>query len=82
MDSDDNDEEIPKEINCYKIGKFLYSYRNYKIYVGINSFTKEEVTIKLIKKKYVKGNSKLLSFVNNEILYTKIHNFSSCIYFI
>ena len=76
MDSDDNDEEIPKEINCYKIGKFLYSYRNYKIYVGINSFTKEEVTIKLIKKKYVKGNSKLLSFVNNEILYTKLlgHN--------
>ena len=50
MDNDENDMDMPKEISCYKIGKLLYSYRYYKIYVGINSFTKEEVTIKTIKK--------------------------------
>ena len=72
MDNDENDMDMPKEISCYKIGKLLYSYRYYKIYVGINSFTKEEVTIKTIKKKYIKGNQKLLIFVNNDILYTKL----------
>lgn len=68
----DNADEMPKEINIYKIGKFLYSYRNYKIYAGINSFTKEEVTIKTINKKYIQGNPKSLSFVNNDVLFTKI----------
>ena len=71
MTNADND-DMPKEINIYKIGKFLYSYRNYKIYAGTNSFTKEEVTIKIINKKYIQGNPKSLSFVNNDVLFTKI----------
>ena len=71
MDNKDND-NIPKEINCYKIGKLLYSYRNYNVYMGTNSLTKDEVTIKIINKKYINGNQKLLYFVNNEILFTKI----------
>ena len=71
MTNADND-DMPKEINIYKIGKFLYSYRNYKIYAGTNSFTKEEVTIKTINKKYIQGNPKSLSFLNNDVLFTKI----------
>ena len=82
MDNDENDMDMPKEISCYKIGKFLYSYRYYKIYVGINSLTKEEVTIKTIKKKYVKGNGKLLTFVNNEILYTKLFSHNNILKFL
>ena len=76
MDSHDIDSDMPKDIKCYKIGTFLYSYRNYNVYTGINSLTKEEVIIKALNKKYINGNSKLLTFVNNEILYTKIfsHN--------
>ena len=74
MEKDGDD--MPKEINCYKIGKFLFSYSNYNVYTGINSLTKEEVTIKSINKKYIKGNEKLLTYVNNDILYTKLftHN--------
>jgi serine/threonine protein kinase len=76
MDNQVIGNEMPKEINCYKIGKFLYSYRNYNVFTGINKLTKEEVIIKTINKKYINGNSKLLTFINNEILYTKIlmHN--------
>ena len=77
MDNKENDDDLPKEINCYKIGQLLYSYRNYKIYAGTNSLTKEEVTIKIINKKYINGNSKLLEFVNNEILYTKLFSHSN-----
>lgn len=72
MDNQENDLDMPKEISCYKIGKFLYSYRNFKVYVGTNSLTKEEVIIKTIKKIYIKGNEKLLTFLNNEVLYTKL----------
>ena len=73
---DEIDDDIPKEINCYKIGQFLYSYRNIKVYLGINSLTNKEVTIKIINKKYISGNPKLLTYLNNDILYTKIscHN--------
>ena len=75
MANADND-DMPKEIKIYKIGKFLYSYRNFKIYAGTNSFTKEEVTIKTINKKYIQGNPKSLAFLNNDVLFTKIlsHN--------
>ena len=70
------DVDMPKEINCYKIGKLLYSYSNYNVYIGTNSLTKEEVTIKTINKKYIEGNEKLLTYLNNDILYTKLftHN--------
>ena len=71
MTNADND-DMPKEINIYKIGKFLYSYRNYNIYAGTNSLTKEEVTIRTINKKYIQGNPKSLSLVNNDVLFTKI----------
>ena len=76
MDDKNMENDLPKEFNCYKIGKFLYSYRNYNVYTGMNSLTKEEVIIKTINKKYINGNSKLLNFINNEILFTKIfsHN--------
>ena len=40
MDSHDIDSDMPKDIKCYKIGAFLYSYRNYNVYTGINSLTK------------------------------------------
>ena len=71
-----NDDNIPKEINCYKIGKLLYSYGIYKVHVGTNSLTKEEVTIKIINKKNLNDNSSLLSSINNEIFFSKIlsHN--------
>ena len=29
MDNDENDMDMPKEISCYKIGKFLYITRIY-----------------------------------------------------
>ena len=71
-----NEEYIPKEINCYKIGKLLYSYRIYKVHLGTNSLTKEKVTIKIINKKDIDDNSNLLSSINNEIFFSKIlsHN--------
>ena len=76
MDKEENNNDKPKEVNVYKIGQLLYSYRTYDVHLGINSFTKEEVIIKMINKKYINGNTKLLTFVNNEILFTKIlcHN--------
>ena len=74
MDRGNSNDDTPKEINVYKIGQLLYSYRNYNVYLGINSLTKEEVSIKIINKKYIRGNEKLLNFVNNEILYTKLLN--------
>ena len=71
-----NDDNIPKEINCYKIGKLLYSYGIYKVHIGTNSLTKEEVTIKIINKKNINDNSNLLSSINNDIFFSKIlsHN--------
>ena len=71
-----NDDNIPKEINCYKIGKLLYSYGIYNVHIGTNSLTKEEVTIKIINKKNLNDNSNLLSSINNEIFFSKIlsHN--------
>ena len=76
MDKEENNNDKPKEVNVYKIGQLLYSYRTYDVHLGFNSLTKEEVTIKIINKKYINGNTKLLTFVNNEILFTRIlsHN--------
>lgn len=71
-----NDDKIPKEINKYKIGKLLYSNEIFKVHIGANSLTKEEVTIKIISKKNIIDNSNLLSSINNEIFFSKIlsHN--------